>query len=189
MKRSFKPGRAGILLVVGVGAAQVGCGGTSEPTPPGVKGDPKQVETSIEDSLSRLAALDIVEAVELASALPAEATACYGVPCPGSEWVQKYQDERARQAPRLAKLVAIAEAVAADESIAPGDPKDAGAALSALTSLQVVDAEALVLVQPANNPDCYNLPCPADQAAAETTNGKHVAEVFAIADRAKKAGL
>ena len=190
MQKKLENLTRGLAVLLGLGAPGLGCSGTSETSsPPTVTESPQEVEASIEASFSRLAALDIVEAATLVSALPAEATSCYNLPCPDSKWVQPYQDERAKQAPRLAKLVELAESVAADPTIAPRDSSQAQAALDALAGLEIINAETLVEVKPANNPECYNLPCPADKAAADATNGKHVADVFAIVDAAKKAGL
>ena len=90
----------GIALSLGIGCA----GAPATPTP-----TPAEVNAAIEADLARLSALDVVNAYQLVLKLPAEATACYGVPCPGSEWQAAYDTERARQAARLDKLVAVAE--------------------------------------------------------------------------------
>ncbi len=47
----------------------------------------------------------------------------------------------------------------------------------------------LVTVQPANNPQCYNLPCESNIAAADAQNARRVTEAFGIADAAKRTGL
>ena len=121
--------------------------------------------------------------------LPAEATACYGVPCDQEKWQVPIDDERARQAPRLAKLAEFTDAAARDGNLAPRAIYDSELAVQALASLQIVEVYSLVQVQPKNNPECYNLPCPEDQAEADRVNGLHVAEAFAIAEAAKKNGL
>jgi hypothetical protein len=170
-------------LAIALGVS--GCG--SDGTPP-AKMSAAEVNASIEKSFERLQSLQVFSAYQLVMNLPAEATSCYGVPC-DSKWQGPYDDERARQAPRLAKLADITQAVAADASLQPRNIYDSGAAVQALQALQIVQVDSLVQVQPANNADCYNLPCPSDQQAADRENQLHVAQAFAIAEAAKKNGL
>ena len=177
---------AGGLLAL---TALAGCGseasGPSGPQSPSYE-SPEQVEQSVQQSLDRLRALQTVEVRDLVVDLPAEARACYGL-CAG--WEERYQAERARQAPRVARLAALAEAAAADTSLPPRAIGEADAALQALAGLQIVDVAGLVEVQPANNPQCYNLPCPEDIDNAERANAAHVAQVFALVAAAKKSGI
>ncbi len=166
----------------------VGCGsGASKPVttqPPPVE----EVEQSIQQSLDRLGALHIVNVASLVLDLPGEASSCYGLqPCAG--WEQPYHAERARQAPRLEHLASFAEAAVRDPNLAAHDKSEADAAIQALNGLAVVTVTTLVEVKPANNPQCYNLPCPADVEAADRINGAHVSQVFATVDLANKSGL
>jgi hypothetical protein len=173
------------LKVTGLAIALGGCG-SDNPQP--AKMTPAEVSASLEKSFDRLNALQVFPAYQLVLNLPAEATACYGVPC-DSKWQKPYDDERARQAPRLAKLADIAEAVVNEKSLAPQPIYDSDAAVKALADLQIVTVDSLIQVAPANNPECYNLPCPSDQQAADATNQLHVAQALAIAEAAKKSGL
>jgi hypothetical protein len=178
----------GLAMALGMGVG--GCAGTTGNMPEeAVAGDPKQVSAAIEQSLEKLSALQIVEVNGLVLALPSEATACYGLPCPGSTWEKVYHDERARQAARLGKLVGVAEKVSQDASLAPRPMYEADAAIKALAGLEVVKVAGLVESQPANNPLCYNLPCAEDRAKAERENGLRVARTQAIVDEAKRSGL
>ena len=87
----------GLVLSVGMGA---GCGAvTPSMTPSTTDVTGEQLTVTIEEDLARLRQLQIVEVRQLKLSLPAEATACYGLPCPGTEWQAQYDAERARQAP------------------------------------------------------------------------------------------
>src|SRR5579859_3745003 len=174
----------GGLFALSLGA---GCGSAATATPP-AQPNPENVEQSIQNSLDRIHTLQIVDVSRLVLNLPAEATACYGIPCTDSDR-QKYQAERARQAPRVELLASLAEAAAHDSTIAPRDMSDKDAALKALADLAVVEVSGLVETRPANNPDCYNLPCGSDIELANKINGTRVAQVFAIVDAANKSGL
>jgi hypothetical protein len=173
------------LKVTGLAIALVGCGNES---PQPAKMTQAEVSASLEKSFDRLNALQVFPAYQLVLNLPAEATACYGVPC-DSKWQAAYDDERARQAPRLAKLADLTEKVVNDKSLTPQQIYDSEAAVKALADLQIVTIESLVQVAPKNNPECYNLPCPSDQADADRANQLHVAQALAIAEAAKKNGL
>src|SRR5262245_14048650 len=94
MDSTLKLAAGGLTLALGLG----GCGGGAGGEPVVQAGDPAAVDASITQSLDRLRALDIVHVGRLVLDLPEQATACYGLPCPGSEWVEKYEAERARQA-------------------------------------------------------------------------------------------
>src|SRR5262245_22241347 len=129
MKRTLN-----IALALGLGS----CGGTAAPTatahdpaPPVPQSEPAQVDRSIEASLARLRGLEIVNVDRLVLRLPAEATACYNLPCPGSGWEQRYRDERAQQATRLANLVNIAEGAKLYTNPPARDMSEASAALQA----------------------------------------------------------
>jgi hypothetical protein len=76
-----------------------------------------------------------------------------------------------------------------DGAIVARDQSQAAAAVQALNALQVVRVASLVEVKPANDPQCYNLPCQSDIQAADAATGMNVARAFAIADAAKRNGL
>ena len=185
MTSTLKQMTGGLALALGMSA---GCS-SAPATVSTQSSDPAVVETSIRESLTRLNALQLVSVYQLADDLPAEAYACYGVPCAGSQWVKPYQDDRARQSTQLAELVQIAETVNANPYIDPRPVTDAQAALDALSALQIVQASEMMLVQPRSNPNCYNLPCESDKQAADTENGTRIGKVFLIVDEAKKSGL
>jgi len=180
--RSAAGGLIALTVLVGCGSEASAPGGSQSPS----YDSPEKVEQSIQQSLDRLRALQTVEVRDLVDDLPAEARACYGL-CEG--WEERYQAERARQAPRVARLATLAEAAAADTSLAPRSFAEADAALQALAELEVVEVSGLVEVKPANNPQFYNQPSPADIAAADRLNAAHVAQVFAVVDAAHETGL
>src|SRR5437016_693390 len=182
MDKRIKQAAGGLALALGLG----GCG-TTQMLPKAT--NPAQVSAWIEQSLDRFRALQIVEVGELVINLPSEATACYGVPCPGSAWVGPYREERARQAERLSRLADMAETAASDKYLSPRPMTEADAAIQSLSSLQVIRVAGLVEAKPQNNPDCYNLPCPSDVQAAAEVNGLRVAKVLAITETAKRSGL
>src|SRR5262249_52776240 len=148
--------KTGGLIALGM---SVGCA-SGAATPAQTERVPvEKVEQSIQQSFDRLNALNVVTAARLVLDLPAEATACYNLPCPGSGWEEKYHAERARQAPRLEHLVTFAETAVHSEYSAMRDKSEAAAAIQALNGLAVIEVSGLVEVEPANNPQCYNLPC------------------------------
>jgi hypothetical protein len=177
---------AGGMIALTVGAGCAGQAQAPSGSEPSGYESPEKVEASIEQSLARINALQIVEIGRLVVDLPAEASSCYG-PCPG--WEPKIQAERARQAPRAEKLASIAERVAADSAPAPSEVPAAETARKALADLAIVEVGKLVEVKPANNPQCYNLPCASDVDAADRINRARVAQVLAVVDAAKRAGL
>jgi hypothetical protein len=183
MDETLKKTTGGLAMALALG----GCGAGEMETRKETVTDPVQVETSINDSLARLQALELVDAGRLVMRLPAEATACYLYPCPS--WKALIDEERARQAPRLASLVEIAAAKMATADLAPRPSSDADAAVRALAALEIVEIRALVQRQPASNPYCYNLPCQVDIEAAERENGRRVAAAFATAEAARGSGL
>jgi hypothetical protein len=185
----------GLALALGLGA---GCGHAGVPAagdPAGAREPvdgaraPAPADDSVEQSLDRLRALQIVEVRGLVLRLPGEATQCYNRPCPGTKWVKVYEDERARQGARLGRLVEVAERVARDAGLAPRPASEAAAAARAVADLAVVQVGGLVEAKPRNNPQCYNLPCASDRAEAERENGLRVARAFAIAGEAARSGL
>ncbi len=182
MKSLLKHATGGLALALGLSA---GCTGGPAPA----ASDPTKVEASIQQSLDRLRALQVIEVGNLVLNLPAEATSCYGVPCAGSAWIQPYRDEQARQAPRLEKLAVLAEETMHNQYLTPHDKSEAEAAIQALNALQIVSVGALITVQPNNSLECYNLPCPSDIQAADQENAKRVTEVFGMVDAAKRSEL
>src|SRR5258706_2042805 len=142
MKNAYRRATGG-LVALGVGVT-VGCGGGAA-TPTAPEPPVEKVEQSIQQSFDRLNALHVVSAARLVLDLPAEATACYGLPCdPASE--QRYNAERARQAPRLEQLVSFAEVAARGAYVAMRDKSESEAAIRALNGLAVVEVTALVEV-------------------------------------------
>src|SRR5436305_2619723 len=101
-------------LAIGLGFA--GCGADGNPP---AKLSAAEVDASIEKSFDHLRALQVFSADGLVMNLPAEATACYGAPCDKEKWQVPIDDERARQAPRLAKLAELTDAAARDASLTP----------------------------------------------------------------------
>jgi hypothetical protein len=173
-----------LVLALGFGA---GCSTPSSVVQP--PADPAQVEASINESMTKLRSLDLVDVDRLVLDLPAQATQCYGLPCPGSQWVQVYQNEHARQAPRLAALADAAEEANREITTPAADLSGADAAVQSLRDLQIIDTSGLVMSQPANNPLCYNLPCPDDEAKATRDNDLRLARLVATVELAKKSGI
>jgi len=131
-------------------------------------------------NLARLRDLDVLEVGDLLVDLPAEASNCYG-PCPGSEAAILQAKQEA--ALRLAEFVEVAEAAAA----APSGylcTEQVDENLAALAGLEIVEVLGLVQVEPANNPQCYNLPCQADIDAANAANELRAAQLDSIAQSA-----
>ena len=55
---------------------------------------------------------------------------------------------------------------------------------AALDALEIVDVRGLLVAQPANNPNCYNTPCPQDIATAQAQTAIRAGYVHAWATRA-----
>jgi hypothetical protein len=182
MKTTLTHTAGGFALALGLG----GCGTHAAPA---TASDSKAVDESITQSFDRLRALQIIDVGQLVLNLPAEATSCYGVPCPNSPWQQPYVDERARQAPRLATLADVFEQASRDVYLQPAPMSQADAAIQSLTALQVIAVGGIVQAQPANNPQCYNLPCQSDIDAAQTENERRVAKALEAAALGQRAGL
>jgi hypothetical protein len=201
MFKSMTLATGGLMLTLGLGA---GCA-EMESAPkasPGTSGAPAEepdraaaeaqdhsaIAASINADLARLQALQVITAPTILLDLPAEATACYGSPCEDS-WVEPFWAEHARQAKRLHQFADIAEATAPTVARGAHDKSEAEEAIATLDALHLIAGAALVEAAPANNPECYHVPCLSDVAAADETTGLHVAQLFAVVDAAKRSGL
>ena len=58
--------------------------------------------------------------------------------------------------------------------------------LEALRSLDIVTIGELIVAQPSNNPNCYNLPCPSDVQAADATNLDRAGRLANIVNAVKR---
>ena len=81
----------------------------------------------------------------------------------------------------------VPAAIAAQTIVLPYNSLEAVLQLFAERGPEI--AAIIVEAAPANNPECYNLPCLSDVAAADETTGLHVAQLFAVVDAAKRSGL
>jgi hypothetical protein len=176
--------RNALLLTVGVLA---GCTVSPvESVRPATGSAPGTVDPSATDhidaNLARLNALDVFEVGQLIVDLPAEAYACYG-PCPGSE--PAIAQAKAKAATRLAELADTAEkgaaTPAADSCAQPAIDRN----LAALQALRIVSVSGLIATLPQNNPQCYNLPCSADIAAAKVATCERAGKLGGIVEAAK----
>lgn len=131
--------------------------------------------------LDALRALGVVEVGDLLVALPAEATACYGLPC--GEWQAAANAEVARQMPRLDQLTAGAQAAmkTRDQYAAPSS-EEIAADLQKLRDLYIVQIGDLLVDVPQPSANCYNLVCPDDQARADAANAERATALSAIAN-------
>jgi hypothetical protein len=133
--------------------------------------------------LERLRALQVFHVGQLVLELPAEATACYGLPCPG--WEDRVAREVATQMPRLDRLTAKAEALRAsvhvDFAYADLDTAQVERDLQTLRDLHIIQVGALVAAEPVAEPNCYNLPCPGEVERENLTRAAIVHELAAAA--------
>lgn len=166
-------------LLLGCVLALGGCATAAEPAPLVEQPAPVDVR-AVDENLSRLEDLALFAVGDVVLDLPAEGVNCYGV-CP--EWQAEADAQRADQNVRLTALVDIAEDVRALPYV--GGHQSPGASLELLQGLRLIEVGALVVDQPANNPDCYNLPCESDVRAADESNARRAAELAAIAERAR----
>jgi hypothetical protein len=180
----------GILVTLGVLAA--GCTtSTGTQTPDTLPADPNKDQAAaleqLDENLARLQALDVFTVGELIVQMPEEATACYGVPCPGTEGQVETLVEAARgeAALRLQDLVAAAEP-AADTVMADACAQAViDENIAALLALQVVEVNGLIVEEPKNNPNCYNLPCQEDIDAAQAITCERAGKLASIVEATK----
>jgi hypothetical protein len=133
---------------------------------------------SIDENLERLRTLGVFEVRDMIVQRPAEAANCYGLPCADS--APALADLTARAALRLASLAEVAEG-AFGAAYAPArciERVDQN--LQALRALEIIEVGAFISVQPANNPNCYSLPCSSDIEAANLKNEARAADLESI---------
>ncbi len=184
---------SGLVLAISLGTGCAATPATSDPatastTDSTSASDPRAVDQSIEQSLHKLNSLVVVSADDLVLNLPNEAYACYSLLCPAWRTAPAYFQERARQAPRLAKLASLAEQISHDPKLPPHEVSEANAALQSLSSLQIIRARMMVEAEPKNNANCYQ-PCKDKDPEAEALNRQRVSQIFALADAAAKSKL
>ena len=134
---------------------------------------------AVDDNLQRLRDLAVFEVGDLIVDLPAEATNCYGAPCPGSE--DEILAAQTDAAVRLANFVDVAETAAASGYAAYACFSRVDVNLEALRALSIVEVGTFIEAQPQNNPNCYNLPCESDINAAAMLNETRAADLESIA--------
>jgi len=134
---------------------------------------------AIDENLSRLRDLAIFEVGDLIVQLPAEATNCYGAPCPGSE--PAILAARTEAAVRLENLADAAETAVDSAFVAYECLSRVDANLEALRQLSIVEVGTFIQSEPQNNPYCYNLPCTSDVEAANADNEARATELESIA--------
>jgi hypothetical protein len=183
----LKKTTGGLALALAVGGG--GCGADPMPVeaPAPVTAEAAQVDASIQASLARLAKLELVHVGNLVTRLPREAYSCYGL-CP--QFAAQDAAERARQAPRLAKLVELAAANAASPEVVRRPFGEAGEALRALAALEVVQVTGMIRNEPVGPNACYGLPCPPSVVeAGRNADERRVGIVFTTAEQARESGL
>lgn len=176
----------GMGMIVGVLS---GCSGSasgpitdSAGAPPALSPEAsKALEMAIEKDLDALRELNVIDVGSLVMRLPEEAMRCYGFPCTDEE-KPLFDAERQEQAERLHTFVAdaIPAVKGAALDVSPSDA-DVNASLESLRALEIVTVGSLIVTHPANRPECYNLPCPADIEAAEAENAARRSRVVALA--------
>lgn len=143
----------------------------------------KKMEASVKQSLESLNALQLFVASGLVEKQPIISSNCYV--CSVDEAVQEASDaELIRQEARLAKLLEQALECNSGNCYL-FRPNSADEAVQALNALEIVKVESLVVAQPKNNPECYNLPCPSDIEAAKSENEHRALITNTIATYAK----
>jgi hypothetical protein len=173
------------LKTLAVAGLLAGCSAhVSEPNPPAGPPAPPATGTtnpqpapqSVEVSLAQLSALSIFEV--------------YGIPedgnCYGGD-TACISRERAAAAPRVATFTSAVVAAAAEPPATYGLTATVNEAnLEALRNLNVVLIGQLIVAQPHNNPNCYNLPCPGDTQAADAINQERAGRLANIANAVKR---
>jgi hypothetical protein len=141
-------------------------------------------ERSAEDQahLDQLAALEVFTVGNMLARYPMGALNCYGV-CPQFE--AEIAQANVQASERLAALAEhSAAAIQANATVDPGvcEPEAIEANLAALRALEVVEVGEFLALVPNNNPNCYNVPCPEDEAAAQQGTCERAATLARIVD-------
>jgi hypothetical protein len=136
--------------------------------------------TSVEANLASLRELRIFEVRGIID-VP-EGANCYGLPCPGEEL--QFFESKQKAARRLGEFTSTAihaAASPASDAYAPQTGPVAEHNLQSLKDLKVVALGGLILEEPKNNPNCYNVPCETDRAAADEINRDRACRLASIA--------
>jgi hypothetical protein len=139
------------------------------------------LEADVAEHLARLKGLQTVEVGKLVLSLPCQAASSYGS-CPDDVYADLLREAYVRQAPRLARLTEVAEAIARAPEVAPMDPAgaDIEADLAALNSLAIVDIQGLLTVAPVQTGQCYGA-CPEDKDRANAENQRRAGVAHELA--------
>jgi len=153
---------------------------TPTPAPPATQ---VALEADVAEHLARLQALQTVQVGKLVLSLPCQAASNYGS-CPDDVYAGLVKEAYARQAPRLARLTEVAEAIARAE-VTPMDPASADieADLAALNRLAIVDVQGLLTIAPVYTGHCYGA-CPEDKDRANAENQRRAGVAHALAREA-----
>lgn len=135
------------------------------------------------EDLLQLGSLEVFEVGELWMSEPINEHNCYGTPCL-DEVNENQAVEATDQAKRLADLVARA-ALAIETRPTDCGSGQVDAELAALRDLQIVEIGELLLEEAEADPNCYNLPCPAEIERVEAANCDTAAGLTAIARAAR----
>lgn len=150
-------------------------------SPDGVTPDPVPYAEAVERArvdLDRLAALEVFEVGDLLVDGAPQAQNCYG-PCPVDDVVAA---EFVAQSERLHALADVIEAAAARApAVDACSEADVADALDALRALDVFEVGDLLRVEAESDPQCYNLPCPEEVAAAEAETCARAGQLANIA--------
>jgi hypothetical protein len=145
------------------------------PSPTGTP-TPQPTPNTVELSLARLRGLDIFEVIGIP-----EDGHCYAG---DTACIAGF---RAAAAPRVASFADTVVGAAAQPPATDGlSAANNEANLDALRKLNVVTIGQLIVDQPRNNPNCYNLPCPGDKQAADAINRDRAGRLANIAVAVKQ---
>lgn len=168
---------------------------TPPPTPTSATPNPNQtsapaIETvvaQLDTDLGRLRGLQIVSVETLVVANGAESHGCYSLhPCDANISYPTTAAEYRRQAPRLDRLVDLAETVAARPT---AKAVDTAVDVAALNALQIVTSSGLLLVAPSQSRNCYGVPCPEEIARDKQENQRRADVLHSLIVEAAGAGL
>jgi hypothetical protein len=168
---------ANLLALAGLAA----CAHTAIPGDPTPRaGDGADLQTiaerakaSVAHDLDRLAALDVFAVGDLLADNVDNAFSCYGE-CPdAAERVHAFVAQADRLHDLTRRAVAARPAAACELEAVEAN-------LAHLRDLEIVEVGAFLHEEASANPNCYNLPCPEDVAAADANNCARSAHLAAI---------
>jgi len=160
----------GTFAIIGL----LGCTVQTEPAAAAPPAAAPAQTADVATNLAKLRALQIFEVGDVIVRTPQSGN-CYGFPC-----ASDIEAAKAKAAARLRDFTNKTVTAAASPPAQGVTEAQANAMLEQLRALDVVTIGKLLVEAPKNNPNCYNVPCPADKEAAAKINAARAGKLSNI---------